>query len=129
MSAATKASILAARAALAPVPLEVPELGGTVHVARLTARQADQYAREVKAAGEDLTRAAILSNALVTEAGERLFGPADVPALADLPNAAAEPVVDLFGEVNGMGTKKASPTTSSSTSASPSPSASGTSTP
>lgn len=123
---ATKQSILSARSAkLAPAQVEVPELGGVVHVARMTARQTDAYNRDMRAAADDLARATIFAHAVVDPDGTRLFTLADVPALADLPNAAVEPVVDAFAEVNGLG-KKPSTGTSGSSSASPSPSASGT---
>ncbi len=126
--ALTKGDILAKAKAqpLPPEPLDVETLGGAVFVARMSARAADADARDVKAAPEDLVRGTILAHAVTDADGRRLFTLADVPALADLPVAAVDPVVDLFAEVNGLREKKPSPTTSGSSSASPLPSASGT---
>ena len=124
--ALTKGEILAKAKPLPPVPHDEPALGGLLHVARMSARDADAYARDMKAAPEDLVRGTILAHALTDADGRRLFTLADAPALAELPALAADPVVDLFAEVNGLGAKKPSATTSGSSSASPSPSASGT---
>jgi hypothetical protein len=124
--ALSKADILKAAAPLPPVPLVGPELGGAVFVARMSARGADEYARDVKAAADGEVRGTILAHALVGEDGRRLFATADARALGDLPKAVADAVADAFSEANGLDAKKPSPTTSGSSSASPSPSGSGT---
>lgn len=124
--ALTKDDILSRAKTLPPEPLDVPALGGTVYVARMTARAADEYARDMKGAADTLVRGTILAHAVVDASGRRLFAQADAAALAELPSAAADAVADKFSEVNDLGEKKPSPTTSGSSSASPSPSASGT---
>jgi hypothetical protein len=101
-----KAAILAARKTLPPVAFPAPGLGGTVYVARLTAGQVDQYMAAVRDVDKSLVRGTALTFALCGPDGARLFAPDDAAQLAELPAAAAEPVVDEFFRLNGLGARK-----------------------
>ena len=105
--ALSKSDILSAAKPLPPEPLEVEALGGTVYVARLSAKGADEYARDLKTAADEHVRGTILAHALVSEAGVRLFAVADAPALAELPKPVADAVCDTFSDVNELNPKKA----------------------
>lgn len=96
MSAATRDSILAATKALRPVAVEVADLGGLVHVRRLSV---GGMARYLDLTRRDPARAplAMLSDALCDADGKRLFTPDDEPALADLPAETVQAILEKIG--------------------------------
>lgn len=56
-----------------PVPVELPRIGRTVYVRRLTARGYAQYAADLRKVDGDQEDAVVLAHALGTPGGERLF--------------------------------------------------------
>jgi len=101
-----RAAILSARKSLQPQEVPCPDLGGRVFVLRMTAGQVDQYMEAVRQADKSLTRGTVLAFALTDESGTRLFTDKDAPALAELPAATVEPIVDEFFRVNGLTPRK-----------------------
>ncbi len=92
-----------------PKPESVPIPGaGDVLIARMNARAADEYAKDLKAAADDLARGTILTHAVVDESGKRLFATADAATLADLlGKPVADLIIDEFADLNELNGKKA----------------------
>lgn len=89
-------------------PLEVPEWGGTVYVRGLCGRDRDSYELRLAVARqrgqvEDFPmRAEIAVRCLVDSAGNRLFGPGDVSALAEKSADVLDRVYDKAARLSGM---------------------------
>ena len=102
----TKDRILAAIAAVQPVAVEVPELGGTVYVRPLTLAGMSRFHAAVV---QDATRgpAILIADCLCDASGTRLFTAADENHLADLPSRIAQRLVDAITSASGMDTAAA----------------------
>ncbi|OWK35698.1 hypothetical protein [Fimbriiglobus ruber] len=117
MGDATKQAVFLTKSAIAsngkktfaPVELPVPEWGGSVFVRKLAVDDVPAYNAAVKKVeGTDNHRIAILTQALVDEAGACHFGPEsaeDRAVIAGLDLGGAERVVDKFLELNGLARK------------------------
>lgn len=92
-------------------PLEVPEWGGTVHLRSMTAGERDRFEALVTgpAGGEAGTptrleniRAHLAALTLCDPAGQPLFTPEDVAALAGKSAAAMDRVFEAASRLNGL---------------------------
>ena len=94
---ATKEAILGACEALAkPVPLDVPELGGTVYLRYMSAAEAAWLSK-----CDGNRSGAIAAIVLADENGARLFADSDAETLASkVPNKPLERIVRLALEMN-----------------------------
>src|SRR6266540_1372540 len=79
--ALTREQILAARSRRKPIPLEVPEWGGTVYIKILSA--GDQVALSSNGHKDVEIPIFLVAATLVSEDGERLFTDEDVPLLLE----------------------------------------------
>ena len=82
------------------VPLEVPEWGGTVLIASMTAAERDHFEASFSAEKDRSKmlknfRARFISKCLVDEKGENIFSPADIEALG---KKSASVIVRVFDE-------------------------------
>lgn len=107
--ALTREEIKAKRSVRPRVPVEVPELGGTVYVAKMTARDRDDFEYMVtggKVGGINTKniRARFLTLVCVNEDGTRMFEEADAEWLGDLDTDAVQVIVDEGFRLNGIGT-------------------------
>jgi hypothetical protein len=107
----TKEQILAANDA-APVPVEVPEWGGTVYVRPMSAGERDRWEGEliertekrkesIVKATENM-RAVFLAKCLCDESGALLFGPEDIEALAGRSYRAVDRAFEAAQSINGL---------------------------
>lgn len=83
--------------------VEVPALGGTVFVRRITAGDRDDFEsslRRIKGVDYDKQRALIAVMVTTDADGEPLFGPGDLKFLSDLPVAYLEPILDAHRRIN-----------------------------
>ena len=111
MTGLTKEQILAAKDA-APVPVEVPEWGGTVYVRPMSAGDRDDWESELitrvekrkeslREANKNL-RAVFLAMCLCDDAGQLLFGPDDIEALSAKSYRAVDRAYDKAQTINGL---------------------------
>ena len=111
MTGLTKEQILAANDAQ-PVPVEVPEWGGTVYVRPMSAGERDRWEGElmertekrkegIVKATENL-RAVFLSKCLCDSDGKLLFGPEDIEALAGRSYRAVDRAFEKAQTINGL---------------------------
>ncbi len=107
----TKDQILAVKD-VEPVPVEVPEWGGTVYVRPMSAGQRDRWEGElldrsekrkesIAAATENL-RAGFLSKCLCDEHGEILFGPDDIDVLGAKNYRPIDRLFEVAQSINGL---------------------------
>ena len=111
MAGLTKEQILAANDA-APVPVEVPEWGGTVYVRPMSAGERDRWEGEILERTEkrkesivkatENMRAEFLSKCLCDQTGELLFGQEDMEALAGRSYLAIDRAYEVAQSVNGL---------------------------
>lgn len=106
--ALTRDEIKAKRAVRPRVPVEVPELGGTIYVAKMSARDRDDFEYMVtggKVGGVNMRniRARFLTLVCVNEDGSKMFEEADAEWLGDLDTDAVQSIVDAGFRLNGIG--------------------------
>lgn len=82
--------------------VDVPELGGVVHLRALTAGERDAFEAEHVRRKERDFRARLVAATACDADGVRLFTPADVPALSDLPATTLDPIVKAAVKLNGL---------------------------
>lgn len=86
--------------------VDVPEWGGTVRVVGLTGAERDRFEASVVGNGKKMQlsnlRARLISLCVVDEAGDRLFGTADVSALGNKSAAALERVFSAAQRLSGL---------------------------
>ena len=105
MSVLIAAEILAKAgtgANLLPEIVDVPELGGSVAVRRLTAGGLDDYQAAIDEADDENVRAVILTHAIGDDAGRRIFASAQAKELSGLPAPVATRVIRAFNRINGL---------------------------
>jgi hypothetical protein len=117
MAILTRKQILAAQDRQ-PETVAVPEWGGEVQVRGLSGRERGQYelwatSSKINKAGKliqgdatldlvAMVRVRLISLCIVDEAGIRLFGDADIEALADKDSAPIERVFDVAARLSGL---------------------------
>ena len=107
--ALTRDEIKAKRAVRPRVPVEVPELGGTVYVAKMSARDRDDFEYMVTGGKVGVTqtprniRARFLTLVCLNEDGSRMFEEADAEWLGELDTEAVQKIVDVGFRLNGIG--------------------------
>ena len=107
--ALTRDEIKAKRGVRPRVPVEVPELGGTVYVARMTARERDDFEFMVTGGkvGVPTTprniRAKFCTLVCVKEDGTRMFEEEDAEWIGDLDTNVVQAIVDEGFRLNGIG--------------------------
>lgn len=91
--------------AIAPVPVEVPEWGGTVYVRPISGAERDAFELAITPPHGRLEniRARLVALCACDAQGARLFTDADVPALGALPAVALERVALVARRVNALG--------------------------
>lgn len=89
----------------APVSVEMPEWGGTVHVRKLSSTDLDRYYESLKGSPADRVRGLILATAICDANGIRLYSDSDAKQLAGLPALESERIVDAFFAANGIGSR------------------------
>src|SRR5574340_159071 len=85
--------------------VEVPEWGGTVRVATMTARERDAYERvfgDIKDGMDVSIRASLCAACIVDETGKPVFTKEDLAALGQKSGAALGRVFDAAVDLNGM---------------------------
>ena len=83
----------------------IPSLG-EVDIAKLCTGQIDAYQDEARKAPVTLRRATMISHALVTAEGVRLYtSPADLAELASWDGEVGEAICDKFAAMNGLSPK------------------------
>lgn len=107
--ALTRDQIKAKRGVRPRIALEVPELGGTVHVAKFTAKDRDWFEQVVtggKVGGVNLdnVRAKFVARACVNEDGTRMFEDSDAEWIGELDTDVVQAIVDAGFKLNGIGT-------------------------
>src|SRR6266545_4701761 len=102
--ALTREQILAAPSRQQPIPLEVPEWGGTVYIKVLSA--GDQAAMSSNGHKEAEMPIWLLVGCLVSEDGKRLFTDEDVPALLEQEFPIIMRVFSEAARHNGLSTKE-----------------------
>jgi len=87
-----------------PVPVEVPEWGGIVHVRMLTAGELDQFQMQVSDQPKDSrqVRGLLVAVCCCDEQGYPLFTEAQVEQLAALDCAPMERVFEAAQKLNGL---------------------------
>ena len=105
--ALTREQIKAKRGVRPRVPVEVPELG-TVHVAKMTAKDRDAFEQMVtggKVGGVNLTniRARFVALVCVNEDGTKMFEEGDAEWLGELDTDIVQAIVDEGFKLNGIG--------------------------
>src|SRR5688500_9611570 len=89
-------------------PVDVPELGGTVHVAVMSGAERDAMAGGPPAPKEEgrptiLTdRARTLVRAIRDESGARIFTDADADALGEMDSDILKRLYDVAARINGL---------------------------
>ena len=106
--ALTRDEIKAKRGVRPRVAVEVPALGGTVYVAKLSARDREDFEFMVpggKAGSVNMRniRARFLTLVCVNEDGTRMFEESDADWLGDLDTDAVQAIVDAGFRLNGIG--------------------------
>lgn len=106
--ALTRDQIKAKRGVRPREPVNVPELGGTVYVAKMTARERDDFEFMVtggKVGGMNMSniRARFLAIVCVNEDGTKMFDEADAEWLGDLDTDVVQAIVDAGFRLNGIG--------------------------
>jgi len=111
MNGLTKEQILSAQD-FNPVPVKVPEWGGTVYVRPMSAGERDRWEgdlldraerrKESIAAATENLRSVFLAKCLCDEAGELLFGADDVKALARKNYKPIDRVYEVAQSLNGL---------------------------
>ena len=111
MTGLTKEQILAAQD-VEPVPVEVPEWGGTVYVRPMSAGERDRWEGELLERGEkrkesiaasvENLRAVFLAKCLCDETGKLLFGPEDIEALSAKSYKALDRAYEAAQSINGL---------------------------
>jgi hypothetical protein len=101
MSTIGRDQILAAARNLIPQALEVPALGGTVHIRPLTLAGMARFSGKT---GIDAA-SAMLIECLCDDNGGRLFSAEDVEAIGGLPRAVAEPIIAAINAASGIDAK------------------------
>ena len=88
-----------------PVPVEVPEWGGTVYVRQITAAERDQWEARIVAEGArpQNVRAGLLVYALADAEGKRLFADEDVTRLGRKSAKVLDRLFDVARRVNALG--------------------------
>ena len=86
-------------------PVEVPELGATIHVPRLTVAEACRLAEVTK--GDDSVPRLFIFIAR-TAAGEAIFSDADLPLVRGLDMQGVGRVIEAYTALNGGDAKKKS---------------------
>lgn len=99
MTTPTRDRILAAIGSFRPVAVEIPALGGTVHVRPLSLAG---MARFQAAKDEGRAPAIMILDCLCDEHGRRLLTDADEAALADLPSAVAQTLVEAITAASAL---------------------------
>ena len=90
--------------------VEVPELGGSVYVTKLTAGVRDLFDKKLnenKVNGEvnlENVRAKFVALVVVDEDGKRLFEDSDIEWLGELDSDGIQKIVDVGFRINGIGT-------------------------
>ncbi len=102
--ALTREQILAARSRRKPIPLEVPEWGGTVYIKVLSA--GDQVEMSSNGHKDAELPVWLLAGCLVSEDGERLFTDEDVPGLLEEEFPIIMRVFSEAARHNGLSTKE-----------------------
>jgi hypothetical protein len=86
--------------------VDVPELGGQVHVRQISALERDQFEKSIAGRGRgdvaDNMRARLVILCAVDAAGTRLFRDEDADALGGLPVSVIEPIVEAAMRLNAM---------------------------
>ena len=105
--ALTREQIKAKRGVRPRVAVEVPELG-TVYVAKMTAKDRDQFEQMVtggKVGGVNLVniRARFVALVAVNEDGTRMFEDADAEWIGELDTDIVQAIVDAGFALNGIG--------------------------
>ncbi len=106
--ALTREQIKAKRGVRPRVALEVPELGGTVYVAKFSAKDRDRFEQIVtggKVGGVNLdnVRARFVAMVCVNEDGTRMFEDADADWIGELDTDIVQTIVDAGFKLNGIG--------------------------
>lgn len=111
MTGLTKEQILAIQD-VQPVPVEVPEWGGTVYVRPMSAGARDRWEGDLIERGEkrkesiakatENLRAVFLSKCLCDESGVLLFGPEDIAALSGKSYRAVDRAYEAAQSLNGL---------------------------
>lgn len=111
MAILTRESLLAQAGKPLPVyPVEVAELGGTVYVRTLSAKEADDFEAAGVVRGKDGKtkpnlvnfRGRLAALVLANEQGGRLCTDDDAGMLGDLPKPVLDKIVRKANEVNGL---------------------------
>lgn len=106
--ALTRDEIKAKRGVLPREPLDVPALGGTVYVSKMSAKARDQFEQMVtggKTGGINLdnVRAKFVTLVTTDEAGKPLFTSEDAEWIGELDTEAVQAIVDKGFAMNGIG--------------------------
>lgn len=107
--ALTREEIKAKRGVRPRVAVEVPELGGTVYVAKFSAKDRDRF-EEIVTGGVPgkvnlrNVRAHVVTLLCVHEDGTRLFEDGDAEWIGELESEAVQKIVDAGFKLNGLGT-------------------------
>ena len=107
--ALTREQIKAKRGIRPREAVDVPELGGVLYVARMTARERDDFEFMVTGGKVGVTqtprniRARFLTLVCLNEDGTRMFEEADAEWLGELDTEAVQKIVDVGFRLNGIG--------------------------
>ncbi len=107
--ALTREDFKAKRGVRPRVAVEVPELGGTVYVAKFSAKDRDRF-EEIVTGGVPgkvnlrNVRAQVVTLLCVHEDGTRLFEDGDADWIGELESEAVQKIVDAGFRINGLGT-------------------------
>lgn len=106
--ALTRDEIKAKRSVRQRVPVEVPQLGGTIYVAKMTARDRDDFeymvtGGKVGNVNTKNIRARFMALVCVNEDGTRMFDESDAEWLGELDTDAVQEIVDAGFRLNGIG--------------------------
>jgi hypothetical protein len=107
--ALTRDEIKARRGVRPREAVEVPELGGTLYVAKFSARDRDRF-EEIVTGGVPgkvnlrNVRAQVVVLLCVKEDGTRLFDEGDAEWIGELESEAVQRIVDAGFRLNGLGT-------------------------
>ena len=106
--ALTRDEIKAKRGVRPRVALEVPELGGTVYIAKFSAKDRDRFEAMVtggKPGGVNLdnVRARFVAMVVVNEDGTRMFEESDADWIGELDTDVVQAIVDAGFKLNKIG--------------------------
>lgn len=98
------ADLLGLSNTLTPEKMNIKELGGFIHVRRMSGEAREIYEEEIRERPENAKdyRATLFQNVVCDENGALMFKPEDIPTINQMPTAVLVRVCNKANEINGL---------------------------